>query len=86
MTARSIDETEWLISKVAGFLNIAPETVDIDRPLAEYGLDSVYALTLCGDMEDAFGIEVEPTMAWDYPSVAAMAGFLRTQIAAEANS
>lgn len=86
MPTRPIDETEWLIDKVAGFLRIPPNSVDMDRPLAEYGLDSVYALTLCGDMEDAFGIEVEPTMAWDYPSVAAMAGFLRAQVAAKAGS
>ena len=86
MPARPIDETEWLIEKLAGFLRIPPSSVDIDRPLAEYGLDSVYALTLCGDMEDEFGIVVEPTMAWDYPSVSAMAGYVRSEIAAKASS
>jgi len=29
---------------------------------------------------------VEPTMAWDYPSVSAMAGYLRSEIAAKASS
>jgi acyl carrier protein len=63
----------WLGDRVAGYLDVAPEQVDHDSPLADIGLDSVYALTLCGDLEDAFGITVEPTLAWDHPTIAALA-------------
>ena len=41
-------------------------------PLAEYGLDSVAALSLCGDIEEEFGLIVEPTVAWDHPTVQAL--------------
>jgi acyl carrier protein len=64
---------EWLVERVARYLEIAPAQLDPDQPFAEIGLDSVYALTLCGDIEDALGIEVEPTMAWDYPTVNVLA-------------
>lgn len=67
---------DWLCERVAEFLDTDPEQIDPDRPLAEYGLDSVYALALCGDIEDEFGIEVEPTLAWDHPTVRAMASHL----------
>jgi acyl carrier protein len=42
----------------------------------ELGLDSVYAMTLSGDVEERFDIEVEPTMAWDHPTVNALARHL----------
>ncbi|APE07948.1 acyl carrier protein [Rhodococcus pyridinivorans] len=74
-----VEIADWLSSRVAGFLDRHIDSIDIDRPLAEYGLDSVYALTLCGEIEDTFEIEVEPTLAWDHPTIAAMARFLETQ-------
>lgn len=73
-----VDIAEWLTDKVAGYLRLPSEQIDRDRALAEYGLDSVYAMTLCGDIEDSLGIEVEPTLAWDYPTINAMSEFLQT--------
>ncbi|MFI9076356.1 acyl carrier protein [Streptomyces sioyaensis] len=64
---------EWLTQRVSEYLELAPGQLDPDSPLAEIGLDSVYALALCGDVEDAFGISVEPTLAWDHPTVTALA-------------
>jgi acyl carrier protein len=45
-------------------------------------MDSVYALVLCGDIEDMYGVSVDPTLAWDYPTVAAITQFLSGQLAA----
>ena len=45
-----------------------------DTPLAELGLDSVYALTLCGDIEDTYELDVDPTIVWDYPTIRSLAG------------
>lgn len=72
----------WIIQKIANYLAIAPDQIDVTRPLAEYGLNSVYALTLSGEIEDHFGVPVEPTMTWDYPTVAAMSDYLRTHLVA----
>lgn len=70
----------WLAERVAGYLEIEAAELDSTAPLAELGLDSVYALTLCGDIEDAFGIEVEPTLAWDYPTLDLLTEALREQL------
>lgn len=67
---------DWLAAKIAGYLSISPDQVDRDRSLADYGLDSVHAMSLCGEIEDAYGFEVEPTLAWDYPTVNAMSEYL----------
>ncbi|HEY6423370.1 MAG TPA: acyl carrier protein [Pseudonocardiaceae bacterium] len=70
----------WLTGKVASYLKVDPAEIDPSRPLAEYGLDSVYALTLCAEIEDDLGLVVEPTLAWDYPTVTALAGHLHGKL------
>ncbi|MEV7870621.1 acyl carrier protein [Streptomyces sp. NPDC088124] len=75
--------TTWLAERIALYLKRRPDEIDPDVPLAEYGLDSVAALSLCGDIEDDFDLMVEPTVAWDYPTVHALAGHLMEEIAAE---
>jgi acyl carrier protein len=52
-----------------------------DTPLADYGLDSLYALAIVDDIEDYLGMAVDATMMWDHPSVAALTSALATRIA-----
>ncbi|CAL9515711.1 hypothetical protein SUDANB176_03746 [Streptomyces sp. enrichment culture] len=70
----------WLVDRVAYYLERSPADVDEGAVLAEMGLDSVYALTLCGDVEDRFGLVVEPTMAWDHPTVDAITAYLAAEL------
>jgi hypothetical protein len=42
----------WLTNRVAEYLRLPAPEIDTSTQLAEYGLDSVYALALCGDIED----------------------------------
>lgn len=72
---RALDEAAvrgWLTERVAYYLERSPADIDPDTRLVGYGLDSVYALTLCGDIEDEYGLEVDATLAWDYPTVNAI--------------
>ncbi|MFJ8791278.1 acyl carrier protein [Streptomyces sp. NPDC102462] len=75
--------TTWLAERIALYLKRQPADIDPDVPLAEYGLDSVAALSLCGDIEDDFDVVMEPTVAWDYPTVHALAGHLLAELAAD---
>ena len=70
---------EWLTAKVAGQLNVAPDTIDFDTPLADYGIDSAASLTLCADLEFEKGIPVETTIVWDYATIDAIAEYLATE-------
>ena len=58
----------WLEGRVVAYGKVDAGSFTPDTPLAELGLDSVYALTLCGDIEDEFGLEVDPTIVWDHPT------------------
>ena len=82
MTAENPDYQElvdWLSAKVAGQLNVAPDTIDIDIPLADYGIDSAASLTLCADLEFEKGISAETTIVWDYATIGAIAAYLATE-------
>ncbi|MER5210220.1 acyl carrier protein [Streptomyces sp. NPDC002838] len=71
----------WLVDRVAYYLERTTAEIDEGTELAEMGLDSVYALTLCGDVEDRFGLVVEPTMAWDHPTIDAITAHLAAELA-----
>lgn len=71
-----------LTGMLAKTLRIAAAEIDVDRPLPHYGLDSIDAVTLAGDLEDWLNIELPSTLLWDYPTVAAIAGFLEEQLEA----
>jgi acyl carrier protein len=62
----------WLAGRVATYVQRAPEEIKADVPLSEYGLDSVYALTLSGDIEDYLGLTLDPTLMWDHPTISAL--------------
>ena len=74
--------TDWLTTKVAGYLNVPPYTIDIDTPLADCGIDSVMAMTLCADLEYEKGFAVETTIVWDHPTIDAIATYLIAKRAA----
>jgi acyl carrier protein len=67
----------WLTERVAAYLECEPSAVDPGRPLAEYGLDSVLALTLCGEIEDFLDVRLEPTVVWDCSTIDGLLAELR---------
>jgi aryl carrier-like protein len=69
---------DWLTTKVAGYLNVSPNTIDIDTPLADFGIDSVMAMTLCADLHEE-GFPVDTTIVWDHPTINAIATYLITE-------
>jgi acyl carrier protein len=74
MTSKELEE--WLIEQLAGQLNVPKADIDPVRRLEEYGLDSLEAVALTGEIEAKLGRSVDPTILWDYPSVRAIANFL----------
>lgn len=72
----------WLIERVAFYLERPVDDVDESVPLAESGMTSVSAVGLCGDVEDRFQINADPTMVFDYPTVAEIAAFIWVETAA----
>jgi acyl carrier protein len=66
----------WLTNRVAAYLRLPAPELDTNRQLAEYGLDSVYVLALCGDIEDHLNIQLDATVVWDYPTIDHLSRYL----------
>lgn len=66
----------WLTSRVAYYLELPEAEIESDVPLMRYGLDSVYAFALCGEIEDLLEIAIDPTLVWDIPTVCGLSTHL----------
>lgn len=67
---------EWLVTHIAAMAQIGPEDVDVDRPFAEFGMDSMQLFQLSGDLQKFLGHEVSEVVAWDYPTIAQLSRHL----------
>jgi len=66
----------WLVAEVSKRKIIPIETIDTTVPFANYELDSMEAVNLAGELEDWLGVELEPTLVWDYPTIDKLARHL----------
>lgn len=66
----------WLVDQLAKQLSIEPKTIKIAEPLTRYGLDSIDAVTLVGDLEDYLELELPSTLFWDHPTIEKSAQYL----------
>jgi myxalamid-type polyketide synthase MxaB len=73
-SAKSIQN--WLLTKISEKLQIATTQIDVQEPLARYGLDSVTAVSLSGELETWLDRKLSPSLVYDYPSIQALAHYL----------
>jgi acyl carrier protein len=71
------DLKQLLATLLARELRVDPASVQSDRPFTEYGLDSIAALTIAGDLEEELSVVLESTVLWDCPTIDALAGHLQ---------
>jgi acyl-CoA synthetase (AMP-forming)/AMP-acid ligase II/acyl carrier protein len=77
------DIEDFLLRRLAHVLSIVPDEVDVSQPFNSFGLDSLRTLTLVGDIEKWLGQPVSPTLFWNYPTIADLAGHLAQAALAE---
>jgi acyl carrier protein len=65
----------WLIARLCGQLP-GTRRIDPKTQLVEYGLDSVVALGLYGEIEEVFGVFLEPGVLYDCATVEELARHL----------
>jgi len=66
----------WLVSHLAQQLNVDPESIDVSSRFTRYGLSSLEAVSITGDLEDVLGRRISPTLLYDYPTIAALSAYL----------
>lgn len=68
-----------LLSLVGETLNVAPASIAIDRPFADYGLDSILGANLVHRIRRALNVELDQTRLFDFTTVAQLEAFLAAQ-------
>lgn len=66
----------WLIANIASVVNMDPAQIDVKQTFDNYGMDSLQAVSLSGDLENWLNREISPTVVWDYPTVEQLARHL----------
>ncbi|WP_225731959.1 MULTISPECIES: polyketide synthase Pks13 [unclassified Nocardia] len=73
-TGISVSELrEWMRRWIADATAQPLEQITVDRPMEEFGLASRDMLALGGDLEDVTGVVVTATVAYQHPTIAALA-------------
>jgi acyl-CoA synthetase (AMP-forming)/AMP-acid ligase II/acyl carrier protein len=73
-TAETIQN--WLITHISEKLKISPTEIDVQQPLTHYGVDSVMAANLSGELEAELGYQISPLIIYDYPTIQALTQYL----------
>jgi acyl carrier protein len=64
---------QWLAHKVAEESGIERSIISQFEPLSRYGLTSMQAVTITGDLEAVLGRRIAPTLLWENPTIDAAA-------------
>ncbi len=60
--------------------NSSPEAIDPDRAFQELGFDSLTAVEMRNRLKSATGLALSPTLIFDYPNSAALAGYMHREL------
>ena len=66
----------WMLSELAALLGVAESEVSATRPLMEQGVDSVSLVRLSGMLSERLGVELDPMLLYDHPTVEKLAAWL----------
>lgn len=72
----------WLRLQLAEKLNLNPQMIDVDQPIAGYGLDSLAAIELMHSAQTELGVTLPLSTFLQSPSLSRLAAEAREQLAA----
>jgi len=70
---------KWLATKISQQVGIAPNEIDIRQPFSAYGIDSVTAVSLSGELANWLKRQLSPTLIYDYPTIETLANYLNSE-------
>jgi acyl carrier protein len=65
-----------IIELLSKELQLPAGDIALDMPLTWYGLDSIAALTIAGQLEEELGLALESTLLWDMPTIGSLVDYL----------
>ncbi len=85
MTIKTNVEIEnFLLDRLRGWLSVSDQEIDVNETFSAHGLDSVGVTGILAELSQLLGRRISPTLAWQYPSIRALAGYLTSGATAAA--
>lgn len=72
MKANQQQVQTWMIDYLAKLLMLDRARIDVTDTFESHGLDSAAMVGMTGDLSDWAGIEIDPVIAYDHPTIAAL--------------
>ena len=70
----------WLVSYLAELLETDSDEIDATAPFDRYGLDSAATMSMTADLEEWLGLELEPMLFYDYPTIERLSQYLAQEL------
>lgn len=69
-----------IASYIAESLHMEVDQVPLDMDVERFGLNSALVVSLIGELEDWLGIELSPSILYEYPTVRSVSQYLHAQL------
>ena len=80
-TVKSHDEIRaWMTNEVAKILDIEADAVDTDQEFFSFGIDSIVAFSVIGDLCEWIDKELPATLLWEYPTINKLSQHISEQL------
>jgi len=79
----------WLIDWIANEVKTDKSKIIIDEPFVNFGLGSRQAVILSSDLEEQFGVNLDASVSWEYPTIRDLSAFvasLKTEASEKADT
>lgn len=71
---------QWMTRYIAKGLKIQASSIRPDVVLSDYGVDSVFAVLLSGELADLTGLDIAPNILYEFPTVGQLSDHLAAQL------
>lgn len=65
--------SDWILNWVSEATDVPVAELDVNKPLESFGLASRDAVVLSGELENLLGRQLDPTIAYEFPTIATLA-------------
>lgn len=72
------DVESWLVSQLSDYLKLKKDEIEVKEPFARYIMDSSVTVSMTEKLGKWLGVELEPTLFWEYPTIALVAQYLES--------
>ncbi|MDC9594322.1 acyl carrier protein [Xenorhabdus sp. IM139775] len=71
---------QWLVKRLARQVKIDPNEIDTSKSFELYGLDSIAAVRVSGDLEKLVEQRLSPALLFEYPNIDELSAHLATEL------